>query len=150
MELVRQLLSNPTLTTAALGWLIAQVLKLIIHGIVNKEWKLERMVGSGGMPSSHAATVCALATSAAIHYGLASFEFSVSVILTAVVLHDARGVRLETGKQARAITAIIEYLKEGGTPFDIPEDNLKELIGHTPFQVLVGSIIGIATAFIVG
>ncbi len=71
-------------------------------------------------------------------------------VQTAVVLYDARGVRLETGKQTRVLTAITDFLKEGGGAFASPEENLKEFIGHTPFQVLVGAAIGVAVAFVIG
>lgn len=91
------------------AWAIAQLAKVILYTIVNREFKFERLVGSGGMPSSHAATVCALVTSSVKQFGVGSFEFAISFILAAVVLYDARGVRLETGKQAVTITAIIDH-----------------------------------------
>ena len=98
------------------------------------------------MPSSHAATVCALVTAAAYNYGPNSFEFTISFLLAIIVLHDARGVRLETGKQAEILNEIVKYLRmeEGHTT--LPEKELKELIGHTPVQVGAGMVIG----FIVG
>ena len=137
---------NRVLLSAATGWAAAQILKTIIHALLEDEWKLERLVGSGGMPSSHAATVCALVTAAAYNYGPNSFEFTISFLLAIIVLHDARGVRLETGKQAEILNEIVKYLRmeEGHTT--LPEKELKELIGHTPVQVGAGMVIG----FIVG
>ena len=137
---------NRVLMSAATGWAAAQVLKTIIHALLEDEWKLERLVGSGGMPSSHAATVCALVTAAAYNYGPNSFEFTISFLLAIIVLHDARGFRLETGKQAEILNEIVKYLRmeEGHTT--LPEKELKELIGHTPVQVGAGMVIG----FIVG
>ena len=137
---------NRVLMSAATGWAAAQVLKTIIHALLEDEWKLERLVGSGGMPSSHAETVCALVTAAAYNYGPNSFEFTISFLLAIIVLHDARGVRLETGKQAEILNEIVKYLRmeEGHTT--LPEKELKELIGHTPVQVGAGMVIG----FIVG
>lgn len=102
------------------------------------------------MPSSHAAMLCALTTSVILHYGTASPLFAICVVQTAVVIYDARGVRLETGKQARVLTAIMDSLKAGGSASAIPEENLKEFIGHTPFQVLIGAILGVAVALIIG
>lgn len=134
---------NRVLLSAATGWAVAQIMKTIIHGLLEGEWKLERMVGSGGMPSSHAATVCALVTAAAYNFGPGSFEFTISFLLAIIVLHDARGVRLETGKQAELLNEIVKYLRmeEGHTA--LPEKELKELIGHTPIQVGAGMVIGV-------
>jgi acid phosphatase family membrane protein YuiD len=147
MEFFRDMIQNRVLVAALAGWAIAQLAKVILYTIVNKEFKFERLVGSGGMPSSHAATVCALMTAAAREFGAGSFEFAVSVVLAAVVLYDARGVRLETGKQAVTITAIIDHFIKEGTIIDLPELELKELIGHTPFQVLIGGLMGIGVGF---
>ena len=139
---------NRVLLSAATGWAAAQVLKTIIHALLEDEWKLERLVGSGGMPSSHAATVCALVTAAAYNYGPNSFEFTISFLLAIIVLHDARGVRLETGKQAEILNEIVKYLRmeEGHTT--LPEKELKELVGHTPIQVGAGMIIGVIVGIV--
>ena len=139
---------NRVLLSAATGWAAAQVLKTIIHALLEDEWKLERLVGSGGMPSSHAATVCALVTAAAYNYGPNSFEFTISFLLAIIVLHDARGVRLETGKQAEILNEIVKYLRmeEGHTT--LPEKELKELIGHTPVQVGAGMVIGLIVGIV--
>ena len=150
MDYLKDLLGNRILIAALVGWAIAQLGKAILYTIVNKEFKFERLVGSGGMPSSHAATVCALTTAVAIQFGLASFEFAISFVLTSVVLHDARGVRQEAGKQAVTITAIIDHLIKEGTIIELPEWELKELIGHTPLQVLIGSIVGIGVGLWLG
>lgn len=145
---MRDLWQNRVLLSAATGWAAAQILKTIVHGLLEGEWKLERMVGSGGMPSSHAATVCALVTAAAYNYGPNSFEFTISFLLAIIVLHDARGVRLETGKQAEILNEIVKYLRmeEGHTT--LPEKELKELVGHTPVQVGAGMIIGIIVGIV--
>ena len=142
--------TNKILIAALSGWVIAQLAKVILYTIVNKQFSFERLTGSGGMPSSHAATVCALATAAAKRFGAGSFEFAVSFVLASIVLYDARGVRLETGKQAVTITAIIDHLLNEGKILKLPEYKLKELIGHTPFQVLIGSIMGIGIGLWLG
>ena len=143
MQYLQDFLNNRILIAALVAWAIAQAIKAILYTIVNREFKFERLVGSGGMPSSHAATVCAMSTAVAMQFGLASFEFAISFVLTSVVLHDARGVRQEAGKQAVTITAIIDHLIKEGKIIELPEWELKELIGHTPLQVLIGSIVGI-------
>lgn len=149
MQFLTDLVHNKILIAALSGWVIAQLAKVILYTIVNKQFSFERLTGSGGMPSSHAATVCALAT-AAKRFGAGSFEFAVSFVLASIVLYDARGVRLETGKQAVTITAIIDHLLNEGKILKLPEYKLKELIGHTPFQVLIGSIMGIGIGLWLG
>ena len=90
------LLQNKILISAVTGWFVAQILKTLIHLYLTKSFVAERLVGSGGMPSSHSATVCALATSTGISYGLNSFEFTISVLFAIIVMYDAIGVRRET------------------------------------------------------
>ena len=102
------------------------------------------------MPSSHAATVCALSVSALLHYGVGSPVFALCVIQTAIVLHDARGVRLETGKQAKMINSITRFIEKSYHADVFPEEELKELVGHTPLQVLVGAILGLIIGLIMG
>ena len=150
MQYLQDLLNNKILIAALVAWAIAQAVKAILYTIVNREFKFERLVGSGGMPSSHAATVCALTTAVAMQFGLGSFEFAISFVLSSVVLHDARGVRQEAGKQAVTITAIIDHLIKEGKIIELPEWELKELIGHTPLQVLIGSIVGIGVGLWLG
>ena len=121
MDFFKGLLENRILIAALVAWAIAQTAKAILYTIVNREFKFERLVGSGGMPSSHAATVCAMTTAVAMQFGLASFEFAISFVLSSVVLHDARGVRQEAGKQAVTITAIIDHLIKEGKIIELPE-----------------------------
>ena len=147
MNAFYQLIHNTVFMSAATGWLTAQVLKTIIYGILNKTFNPERMVGSGGMPSSHSATVTALATASGIQYGLGSFEFAVSAIVAIIVMYDARGVRLETGKQAQVLNEVMEILQLMGKEMSY-EDKLKEFVGHTPVQVVVGALLGIVIALI--
>lgn len=147
MNAFNQLIHNTVFMSAATGWLVAQVLKTIIYGILNKTFNPERMVGSGGMPSSHSATVTALATASGIQYGLGSFEFAVSAIVAIIVMYDARGVRLETGKQAQVLNEVMEILQIMGKKMSY-EDKLKEFVGHTPVQVVVGAFLGILIALI--
>ena len=101
------MLGNQVLVSAVVGWTVAQVLKTLIDFALNKSFNAERLVGSGGMPSSHSATVCGLTTAAALKYGAGSFEFAISFILAMVVMYDAVGVRQETGKQARLLNSIL-------------------------------------------
>ena len=142
-----KLLSNEVLVSAVVGWTVAQVLKTLIDFGLNKSFTPERLVGSGGMPSSHSATVCGLTTAAGLCYGVDSFQFAISFILAAVVMYDAIGVRQETGKQARVLNRLLfdDFLKLDGV---VLQEKLKEYVGHTPIQVAAGAILGILIAFI--
>ena len=142
-EFLSELFSNRILIAAIVAWAAAQLIKTIIYLILYREWRFERLVGSGGMPSSHAATVCALSVSALLHYGVGSPVFALCVIQTAIVLHDARGVRLETGKQARTINSILDILNASWETSLDTAQRLKEMVGHTPLQVFCGAVLGI-------
>lgn len=148
MNFFRGIAANQIFISAALGWLIAQILKTMIHAALTKTFNAERMVGSGGMPSSHSSTVCALTTSVYLHYGSAGFEFAMAAFFAIVVMYDAIGVRRETGIQAKVINEMIALFSNMGKGLSI-EDNLKEFIGHTPLQVLAGALLGILIAFLV-
>lgn len=148
MKFITDLLNNRIFISAALGWFVAQVLKTLIHLFITKQFVLERMVGSGGMPSSHSATVCGLATAVGIKYGGGSFEFAMAAILAIVVMHDAMGVRMETGRQGRVLNEMLEVFTNMGNKISV-EAKLKEFVGHTPLQVLMGAILGILLAVIV-
>ena len=143
MNSFEQLIGNRILVSAVTGWFVAQILKTLIYTLMTKRFEPERLVGSGGMPSSHSSTVCAMAAASGQIYGLGSLEFAVTVIIAIIVMHDAMGVRLETGKQAKLINEIVETFKtmNGKT---LAEEKLKEFVGHTPLQVLMGAILGIA------
>jgi len=141
------LVQNPFFITSVSSWAVAQVLKVIINFIVTKELSWERLFGDGGMPSGHSATVSSLAMFALLKSGPGSFEFAVCAILAIIVCHDAMGVRWETGKQAQAINEIIRTV-EVLSKQDLPEVKLKELVGHTPVQVLAGITIGICNALL--
>ena len=148
MQYINEILSNKILLASFFGWLSAQFLKTVIYILVNKEFNPERLLGDGGMPSSHSATVMALVTSTAFYYSFSSFEFAVSAIMALIVMHDAMGVRRETGIQAKVINNMMEWFQEMYS--DIPvEQKLKEFVGHTPLQVLFGALLGIAVGIIV-
>ena len=104
----QEMLKNQLLISSATGWVVAQLLKTIIDCTLNHGFSPERLVGSGGMPSSHSATVCALVVSSGICCGVSSSEFAVSFVLAAVVMYDAIGVRQETGKQAKLLNLILQ------------------------------------------
>ena len=146
MDWFLSLLTNPFLITSTSSWLIAQVVKTVIHAIVNKKLDMTRLFGDGGMPSGHSATVTSLATFSALVYGTGSFQFAVCAILAIIVCHDATGIRLETGKQALLLNELIKAF-EVLTTEKLPEVKLKEFVGHTPIQVLAGIIVGISNAF---
>lgn len=139
---------NTIFFAAAAGWLVAQVLKTFIHMFFTKQFIAERLIGSGGMPSSHSATVCALSTAACIKYGAGSFEFAISLILALIVMYDAMGVRRETGIQAKLLNEMIAIFAEMGKEELSPDEKLKEFVGHTPLQVLAGALLGILIAIL--
>ncbi len=145
MQWLIDLLTNPYLMTAMSAWFVAQLIKVIINLIIHKRLIWERLVGDGGMPSGHSATVASLTTITALLNGTNSFAFALTGVFAVVVCHDAMGVRQETGKQAIMLNEIIRILESE----DLPEVKLKELVGHTPLQVVAGICIGIAMAFAV-
>lgn len=148
MTFFTELFSNTVFLAAVIGWLSAQILKTLIHMFFAREFVAERLVGSGGMPSSHSATVCSLATAACFEYGAGSFEFAISLILAIIVMYDAMGVRRETGIQAKLLNDIIKTFEDMGRSEISAHDKLKEFIGHTPLQVLMGAVLGILIAVI--
>jgi acid phosphatase family membrane protein YuiD len=148
MQFINELFSNTILLASFWGWLVAQLLKTILYVIVNKNFNPERLMGDGGMPSSHSATVMALVTSTLMQYGAGTFEFAISGVLALIVMHDAMGVRRQAGKQAVVINNMMDWFKKMDQ--DIPvEQKLKEFVGHTPLQVLFGALLGILVGFVV-
>lgn len=145
MNMWDELLGNQLLVSAVLGWVVAQGLKTLIDFALNKSFNKERLVGSGGMPSSHSATVCGLTTAAVIKYGVGSFEFAISFVLSMIVMYDAIGVRRETGKQAKLLNSILmeNPLKLSA---EVLQERLKEYVGHTPLQVVAGALLGVLLA----
>ncbi|MBQ3798069.1 MAG: divergent PAP2 family protein [Butyrivibrio sp.] len=148
MQFFSGLFSNRILIAAFFGWFTAQLLKTIIYVLVNKTFDPERLTGDGGMPSSHSATVMALVTSTCFYYGTASFEFAIAGVLALITMHDAMGVRRETGIQAKAINNMMEWLQELNNEINV-EEKLKEFVGHTPLQVMFGAILGVIVGLVV-
>ena len=142
--------TNPILLVPIFSWLTAQLLKVFINLLVTKRFSIHRLLGDGGMPSGHSATVVSLACMCGLvaEGGFASAEFAIAAILAVVVMHDASGVRREAGKQAMSIISIIAVLDEVLSEKDknIRTEKLKVLIGHTPLQVVAGAILGFAVA----
>ncbi len=143
MEQLQLLLSNRILWPGIIAWLIAQILKALIYAAVYKTFKLERLFGDGGMPSAHSATVTSMAAATAIIYGLDSFQFAITAMLAIIVMHDACGVRLETGKQAKILNLLMDMSKTDGHWPVFSEEHLKEFVGHTPLQVAGGFLLGL-------
>jgi acid phosphatase family membrane protein YuiD len=142
-----ELITNRVLMTCVAAWFIAQALKVLFYYILEKRWDLNRMFGLGGMPSSHSAVVCALATAVGVSRGFYSPEFAISFVLASVVMTDAAGVRRAAGKQAALINRIVKELIEEGK--GLTHETLKELLGHSPFEVLIGALLGILIAVII-
>ena len=142
--MIEDLFQNRLLISALLAWAAAQLIKFCIYAVVNHSLDLQRLFGDGGMPSGHSATVTALATTAAIQYGMDSAAFAVSLILAIIVMHDAMGVRRQAGKHAKAINEMMAMFYS-----DIaPEKKLQEFLGHTPLQVLFGALLGLVVGLI--
>ena len=148
LEWILELITNPFLITAILAWFVAQVMKTIIYAVLNKKIRLERMVGDGGMPSGHSATVSSLATLSLLLYGPGSYEFAISTLLAIIVCHDAMGVRRESGKHAVVLNEMIRIYEKIFSEEELTEVELKEFVGHTPLQVVAGVAVGIISALL--
>lgn len=125
----------------------AQIMKIIIPSIKNRKWVLDRFLGDGGMPSTHSAVACALAMTSWLCFGFTSIQFAITVVFAVMVMHDACGVRRESGKQAKAINDLHDHLQ---SLLKMPgKERLEEFLGHTLFQVVMGAATGILVALIV-
>ncbi len=143
------LLHNFPLVCAASGWLIAQILKVFTGIFKLRKFSVQGLLfGTGGMPSSHSAAVCALATSCGFFAGWDSAPFAVSVLFAIIVMVDATGVRRETGEQSKVLNRIMRDLFSAEHAGEVNQ-NLKELVGHTPLQVAMGALLGFVLPFLV-
>ena len=147
MTFLYELLSNHMLLCAVTAYFAAQILKIIVCLIRDRRLDMTLLVSSGGMPSSHASTVTALSISSARVCGVDSPIFAVTAIFAAVVMYDAAGVRRAAGEQAKILNRIMEHLAAGDPA--LAGAGLKELIGHTPFQVIMGALLGFVIPFLI-
>ena len=144
--MVYELFTNKVLIIPGVAWAVAQVMKTCIILVRDKRLDLRLLFSTGGMPSSHSAVVAAMATVVALIYGVGSVAFGIAAIVAGIVISDAAGVRQSVGEQAEALNRIMEELRyKRITEF---ERELKEFIGHTQFQVIIGAIIGILIAWV--
>lgn len=144
-EFFAQIFQNKFLIVPILTWLFIQLFKVIYDLITTKKFNFKRILGAGGMPSSHTAVVMSLATLIGKEFGFNSPIFALSAVFAFVVMYDAAGVRRAAGKQARLLNKIVET--PGLTGIEVQE-RLVEVLGHTPIQVIVGAIIGILVGII--
>ena len=150
---------NYVLVTAVLSWFAAQVIKTGINLIKTKKFNPERLIGSGGMPSSHSSLVCSASVAMCKQCGEGSAEFALMFILAMIVMYDAMGVRNAAGMHAKAINKMNKFFAIKGITFSDDDQSknekknrkkkeLKEYLGHTPFEVLGGALLGIVIALV--
>ena len=137
------LLANDVLSACVLAWLVAQLSKPILFYVYTRQLNLRVLVSAGGMPSSHSAVVVALATRVGMDTGLASVPFALATVFAAVVMYDAAGVRRAVSVQARILNRMLTEMLEAQ---HFNEERMRELIGHTPFEVFVGALLGALSA----
>lgn len=140
-----ELSQNQVFITVLVSWFIAQTVKVFLGIITERRFNFKWFVDTGGMPSSHAATVAALACAVGLEYGVRSALFAVTLVFAWIVLMDAQGFRRSTGKQAEILNMILDDIYWNKK---IGEEKLKELLGHTPIEVFVGTAIGILVGII--
>ena len=145
-NILNDILNNYALVCSLMGWLIASFAKIVIILIREKRLDFRRIYGSGGMPSSHSATVAALATAVAKTDGLYSTSFAIAFMFAFIVMYDALGVRRAAGEQARILNQMVNNMSQQRPVY--LKKKLKELIGHTPLEVIVGGLLGILIGLI--
>ena len=151
MQFIHSVLTfNEILTVSLLSWFVAQVLKTIINFVLLGRFQLERMWGDGGMPSAHSATVTAMVIATARSEGIHSAIFAVAAVVAIITMHDAMGVRRETGEQAKVLNRMFtEWMDQGFEQFQLPHGKkLKEMVGHTPLQVVAGFLVGLVVGLL--
>ena len=146
MHSIAGIMNNHVVLCSLLAWFIAQILKIPLYYRVEHVWNWKRFVGSGGMPSSHSSMVTALCVIVGALQGFDSALFGICLVLATIVMYDAMGVRREAGTQATVINQILKDVLINGKR--ISDEELKELVGHTPFEVLGGVVVGTVTALL--
>ena len=146
MRLREFLLFNPVFLSALVAWGIAQALKVLIEFITLRKWNWALLFQAGGMPSSHSAMVSATSLSTGMVIGFDRAIFALSAVLAMIVIYDATGIRRQAGQQAVLINSIIEEISKGKIP---PQDKLKEVLGHTPGEAIMGTLLGLSIAFVI-
>ena len=148
MNVFEELIENKVLIFAGLSWIIAQIIKIILTLISEKKFRPDRIFGDGGMPSGHSATVMSLAVLVGWTSGYNSVSFAIAMILAIIVMNDAAGVRLETGKHAASIKELADAVNTLFVEKDkqVKTEKLKLLVGHTPLQVVMGALLGLIVA----
>ena len=147
MGVILEILGNRVIQAAALAWAVAQALKVMLTLAISRRFDKSRVLGSGGMPSSHSAMACAMLMTIGFREGFSSSIFALAFCFSGVVMYDAAGVRRSTGRNAAVINQLMDMLSGNGYTFD--EKRLKELVGHTPIQVLAGAMLGILVGALV-
>lgn len=141
MGVFLEICNNRAVQAGLLAWAIAQGIKVVLTLVISRRFDASRLVGSGGMPSSHSATVCSMFTVIGFQEGFSSSIFALAFCFACIVMYDAAGVRRSTGKNAAVINRLLDDLT--GKGFEFSEERLKELVGHTPIQVYAGALLGI-------
>lgn len=148
MNVLSELLHNYVMIAAMSSWATAQICKFILNYVMDKKLNFERLSGAGGMPSAHSATVTALMISCARLEGVGSTFFAIAVVIAAVTIYDAMGVRHEAGEHAKIINQMLKQSSEEEA--DDPDyKELKEMLGHTPLEVVGGVFLGILVPLII-
>jgi acid phosphatase family membrane protein YuiD len=145
------IMDNRIMWVSLAAWFLAQAAKILLSFLLEKKWDFNLLVSSGGFPSSHTAIVCALAISIGKVEGWDSALFAISVALAVIVMYDAAGVRRAAGNHARVINYLVEWMRQHQADrlaYNLQVERLKELIGHTPFEVFGGAILGCAIGLI--
>jgi len=145
LHTMKALLTNTVLIYGALAWFTAQMLKIILNYVRERRLDLGLFWSAGGMPSSHSAFVCAISVAIALREGLGSPLFALAVGIAVIVMYDAAGVRRAAGRQATVLNKMIEELFQG---HPISDEELKEILGHTPTQVIFGAVLGVTMTWI--
>lgn len=139
-------LFNPVLLSALVAWTLAQILKVLIEYIIIRKWNWALLFQAGGMPSSHSAMVSSTSLSVGMVIGFDTGVFALSAVLAMIVIYDATGIRRQAGKQAVLINNMIDEITKGKIP---PQDRLKEVLGHTPGEAFMGTLLGLVIAFLI-
>ncbi len=148
MNFWKALIHNFPLVCVGTAWFTAQILKVFTGVFKMREFSITALLfGNGGMPSSHSAAVCALMVSCGMAFGVSSGYFAIATLFAIIVMGDAAGVRAETGKQAKVLNRLTKDMFTSSKHEDV-NHNLKELVGHTPLQVVMGALLGLSLPFL--